>query len=329
MKEQVEKGRALGTPLRGFFVGAALTIAGSSALAAFSDDPAVWIAPIGVGVRFWNGVVALLFGALLVHALRPLPRWPRRVTGLGLALLAVGGLRDARAYFELLSVGTIDTRRALPASLAVLALLLWGGALLLRAGPKRTGWWDRLALTVAIPGGGLVALLVLLMTFAATDYRRPADCAVVLGAGVYPDGTPSLTLNDRVGEGIRLYHEGLVPRLLMTGGVDPGHGLSEPQVMRRLGIEAGVPESAIWLDEEGVNTRASARNCAARLEREGLESALLVSHGYHLLRAKAAFRREGLRTFTVPATETRRLAREPYFVVRECAAWVWYALPWS
>ena len=329
MKEQVGKGRALRAPLRGLFVGGALVVAGSSALAAISDDPAVWIAPIGVGVRVWNVFVAAILGALLVHARRPRPRWARRVIGLGVALLALGALRDARAYFALVSSGAIDTHRALPASVAVLALLLSGGLLLLQVRPRAMGPWSRLTLTAAIPLGGLGVLLVLILTFAATDYRRPADCAMVLGAGVYPDGTPSLTLSDRVGEGVRLYREGLVPRLLMTGGIDPGHGLSEPQVMRRLAVEAGVPESAIWLDEEGVNTRASARSCAARLEAEGLESALLVSHGYHLLRAKTAFQREGVRAFTVPATETRRLAREPYFVMRECAAWVWYALPGS
>lgn len=35
-------------------------------------------------------------------------------------------------------------------------------------------------------------------------------------------------------------------------------------------------------------------------------------------------RRAGLRTLTVPARMTRRLRREPYFVLRECAAFYGY-----
>lgn len=329
MKKGAWAGRVFGPPLRGLFVGAALTIAGGSTLAAVSGDPAVWVAPFGVGAGLWNVLVALVLVAIVVQAFRPLPRTVRFASAGGAALLLTAALRDAWTYFSLVSSGAIETRRELPSSLAVVVLLAWGLRLLLRgprSSPERFG---RIVFFAAVPFGGLGVLLALLLTFAATDYRRPAGCAIVLGAGVYPDGRPSLTLSDRVGEGVRLYRQGLVPHLLMTGGVDPVNGWSEPQVMRRVAIEAGVPESAIWIDEEGVSTRASARSCAARLEHEGIESALLVSHGYHLLRAKTAFRREGLRTYTVPATETRRLRLEPWFVFRECVAWAYYALPWT
>ena len=156
---------------------------------------------------------------------------------------------------------------------------------------------------------------------------RPADCAVVLGAGVRADGSPSLALSDRVAQGVRLYRERHVEALVMTGGVDPRHGQSEAAVMRRLAVEAGVPEAAVLVDEEGVDTRASARNCARILREHAWEDALLVSHDYHLLRAKTAFGRAGARVYTVPAQETRPLARAPYYLLRECVAWLYYALP--
>jgi len=329
MKKRAASGRVFGPPLRGLFVGAAATIAGVSALATVTGDPAVWVAPLGVGTGLWNAVVALVLGAIVAQAFRPLPRVVRLASAAGAALLLAAALRDAWSYFSLVSSGAIETRRELPASLAVVVLLAWGVRLLLRGPRSSPGGGGRVVFFAAVPFGALGVLLALLLTFAATDYRRPAGCAIVLGAGVYPDGRPSLTLSDRVGEGVRLYREGLVPHFLMTGGIDPVNGWSEPRVMRRVAIEAGVPESAIWIDEEGVSTRASARSCAARLEREGIESALLVSHGYHLLRAKTAFRREGVRTYTVPATETRRLRLEPWFVFRECIAWAYYALPWT
>lgn len=313
---------------RGVLAGAALAIAGGSTLAAFSGDAAVWVAPLGVGAGVWSWIVAIFFAGLARHVACPCSRPVRRillVVGLAIGLAA---LRDALGYYRLLDAGMIQSQRALPASLLVIGLIVWGGFLLVRE-VRPVGGRGWFGLAVGLPAGALAALLALLLTFAATDYRRPADCAVVLGAGVYANGEPSLSLSDRVAEGVRLYHQGLVPRLVMTGGIDPGHGHSEARVMARLAAEAGVPPEDILLDEAGTNTRASARSCSMLMQEEGLESALLVSHGYHLLRAKTAFQREGLHTYTVPATETRRLAREPYFVLRECAAWAYYALPWT
>ena len=117
--------------------------------------------------------------------------------------------------------------------------------------------------SAAFGGGALAVTLALLITFGATDYRRRADCAVVLGARAYADGTPSGALRDRTDEGILLYKEGRVRFLVFSGG--PGDGeFTEAQVMRARAIDAGVPAAAIVLDERGVNTRASAANCRAR-----------------------------------------------------------------
>ena len=51
-----------------------------------------------------------------------------------------------------------------------------------------------------------------------------------------------------------------------------------------------------------------------------------VSHYYHLARIKLVSRRMGIACATVPCPMTRRLAKEPYFVARECAAFVSYYL---
>jgi len=47
-----------------------------------------------------------------------------------------------------------------------------------------------------------------MICFGLTDYRRPADAIVVFGAGISPDGTPSLALCDRVRTGCLLYKQG-------------------------------------------------------------------------------------------------------------------------
>jgi uncharacterized SAM-binding protein YcdF (DUF218 family) len=55
-------------------------------------------------------------------------------------------------------------------------------------------------------------------------------------------------------------------------------------------------------------------------------SVLFVSHGYHLARIKMFSERLGLRGYTVPAEETRPLARRRYYFARELAALAWYYL---
>ena len=100
-------------------------------------------------------------------------------------------------------------------------------------------------------------------------------------ARTYADGTASQALSDRVKTAIELYKQGLVSRLLLSGG--PGDGpVSEPQAMRRLAIESGVPNDAIVLDEAGLNTDTTVRNTCAAFDGLNARGVLVVSHAYHL-----------------------------------------------
>ena len=101
---------------------------------------------------------------------------------------------------------------------------------------------------------------------AARDETQTADVIVVLGSGVRPDGRPSSSLRARTLHAIDLYRKGLAPRLYLTGGVGR-FGPSEAAVMRKLALDAGVPESALVLDETATSTLESVDN-AARAARE-------------------------------------------------------------
>lgn len=171
---------------------------------------------------------------------------------------------------------------------------------------------------IAFPLGQIAA-------FGLTDYRRPADAVLVLGARAYANGEPSEALEDRVLTAIELYQQGLAAKLIFSGG--PGDGRwSEPQVMRRYALQKGVPDSAIILDEQGLTTDASIRNTAALLKDPAHRQILAVSHAWHLPRIKLRCQREGLTAYTVPADERgQMLKRTPFLVAREVAAlWVYY-----
>jgi uncharacterized SAM-binding protein YcdF (DUF218 family) len=198
---------------------------------------------------------------------------------------------------------------ALPFSLVALGTLFAGVARHLHDGPPAPGGWSLAGALASAPA----LLLLHLFSFGATDYARPAEAVVVFGAGVTPDGEPSLALHDRVKHGIALYAKDVAPKLVLSGGPD------EVPVMRRLAREAGVPEDALVLDPEGLNTWATLRNLKEK-------RVVAVSHYYHLARIKLGARRLGIACATVPCTMSRRLQKEPWFVARECAAFVSYYL---
>ena len=329
----------MGAYLRGMCAGAAGVIALTSFSSALFSlrfavpaQPYAWIEnpfPAGVvGSIAWHLVLAMVFTLTLLLIWRPEP--VRRLqTGLMVvaASLALISLGDSAVYYSLVARGHIESDFPMPMSLIVAALIATSILLLSKRSCdlKRSAW---VVIAIGIVGalaGSAAMTLVHLLTFGSTDYTRPADVAIVLGARVYADGTPSPSLMDRLQTGVDLYGAGHVRYLLMTGGTGV-EGLNEAQVMRDYALAAGIPDERILVDERGVNTHASARNCRPILDAQGFSSALIVSHYYHLARCKLAFAEQGIPCATVPARMSMHLVKEPYFVMRECVAYIVYAV---
>lgn len=288
---------------------------------------ATWLWLRGGGIPTSLVTVVLVAFSLTVLVLRhvhPRGRAAARISGGALGLLC---LADAFQFFTLVLRGQVQSSLPIPLSLLLgLLLLLWACAP--RPRPRQlspqNALWQRVA-----RGGSLVVLASLgvlghLITFGSTDYRRPADAAVVLGAAVRPSGAPSGALLDRTLTGCELYHQGLVDTLVMSGGRDPAAPISEPECMRRIALEAGVPAEAIVLDEAGLTTDSTVREVARIADEQGWSRLLFVSHDYHLARVKLSAERRGLTAFTVPARERRQMRKKPVFVAREVLAFAWY-----
>jgi uncharacterized SAM-binding protein YcdF (DUF218 family) len=125
-----------------------------------------------------------------------------------------------------------------------------------------------------------------------------------------------------VEKAVALYHQGLVPRLLFSGGVGVNPP-SEAHVMRALAVRLGVPEEVCLLEEQSHSTEQNARFSAEVLRSLGARRVVVVSDPYHLLRARQYFRLHGLEVATSPALLTERNLRALdrfYWTVREAAA---------
>jgi len=130
----------------------------------------------------------------------------------------------------------------------------------------------------------IVRVVILLLagnkTFTVDDVpvRR---VAIVFGAEVKRDGTPSAVLRDRVQTAVDLYKNGKVEKLLMSGDnrfVD----YNEPEAMRQYAVSLGVPNEDIVLDYAGRRTYDT---CYRAKEIFQVDSAILVTQGFHLPRA--------------------------------------------
>ena len=156
-------------------------------------------------------------------------------------------------------------------------------------------------LTVAIVA--MFALWVIsataVLVWASRDEARPAQAIVVLGAAQYA-GKPSPVLRARLDHALDLWNRHLATLLILTGGTGSGDTTSEAAVGRTYARKRGVPDSAILVENEGRTTSESMRAVAGMLEVRGLQTALLVSDPFHMLRLRILARRFGFTPYTSP-----------------------------
>jgi SanA protein len=105
--------------------------------------------------------------------------------------------------------------------------------------------------------------------------------AIVFGAGLWRDGSPTPVLRDRVAAAARLYQDGKVRRLLMSGGYTQS-GYNEPEAMRKYALSLGIPDQDIALDYAGARTYDT---CYRAGHVFGIQQAVLVTQSFHVPRA--------------------------------------------
>lgn len=145
------------------------------------------------------------------------------------------------------------------------------------------------------------------LIWSARDEARPAQAIVVLGAAQYA-GKPSPVLRARLDHALNLWQKKLATVLILTGGTGVGDTTSEAAVGRVYAKRRGVPDTLILVENEGRTTSESMKAVAGMLEVRGLNSALLVSDPFHMLRLRILARRFGFTPYTSP---TRTSPIEP------------------
>jgi len=249
-------------------------------------------------------IVSILSALLLIgFALKPRMGRIRMVATLAICLIdAFFALDNVITYYQGLSAGQFRSILpvALPFSLFVLIFFVIMAVFVVTTRRRHSRASEVAILALMFLLSFILFPLAQIYTFGTTDYAGPADVLVVLGASALPDGTPSLALKSRLEHAVKLYGEGLVPKIIMSGGIESS-GVNEARVMRDYVVARGVPAEAVLLDEHGMDTDHTVANTIPLFKQLGAETILVDSHFYHLPRIKMAYRAKRINVLTTPS----------------------------
>jgi uncharacterized SAM-binding protein YcdF (DUF218 family) len=156
-------------------------------------------------------------------------------------------------------------------------------------------------------------ITVILLYFAATttlvavwmgkDEHPRVDAIVVLGAAQY-DGRPSAIYTARLEHAIGLYHSGVAPLIVFTGGNEPGDRFTEGGSGARWAVQHGIPQTATLVEESSrttyENLRGAKRVLDTRLHASRRLKVVVVSDPFHMFRAMKQAGDVGFRAYPSP-----------------------------
>lgn len=148
------------------------------------------------------------------------------------------------------------------------------------------------------------------------DNVPEADAILVLGAYVFPDGTTSSMLTDRLTVGYELYHNGKAPKVLVSGD----HGrkdYDEVNAMKSFLKDKGVPGQDVFMDHAGFSTYESVYRAKDVFQ---VKRIIIVTQEYHLKRAVFDARSLGLEAYGIPSDKHDYGQAMKMYQLREVAA---------
>ena len=155
---------------------------------------------------------------------------------------------------------------------------------------------------------------------------QPADCLVVLGARVWPDGRMSETLRLRCAAALEAWRAGQAKAIVVCGGRGRDEPVAEAEAMRAFLLDNGVPPAAIAVDADSASTRENLANARRIMAARGWSRAAIVTSDYHLQRALWLARDLGMCASGVAAPSPRRRASRLTNRAREAVSWALYAV---
>ena len=149
--------------------------------------------------------------------------------------------------------------------------------------------------------------------------EKKYDVAVILGGISDFDGNYNMLKfnesSDRIIHAIKLYKQGFVKKILLSGGTGTMIGLDirEAPNLKKYLIEIGIIEKDIIIEKESRNTMENAKYSALILNRDFENGKfLLVTSAIHMRRSLLCFEKQGIK-ITAFSTDFSMSERKLYF----------------
>ena len=152
---------------------------------------------------------------------------------------------------------------------------------------------------------------------------------------------------DRVGQALYLYKTGIVQKILISGGqgnlaFQTPAFVDEGQMAARFLMLAGVPATDIVLEQKSRNTHENAIYSKQLLrQRFKTDRCVLVTSAWHMRRAEACFKKEGITVAPFPTgflgerrssslgnylLPSEKALNDAFWIIREVVGYVTYAV---
>ena len=167
--------------------------------------------------------------------------------------------------------------------------------------------------------------IVSICAYSLRDETCEADVAIVLGAAT-SDGGVSPVYRERLNHGIFLYQQGIVEKIIVTGGQAEGNEQSDAYRAKQYVMSQGIPEEDILTEDKSTITQENLENTRAIMDEAGYQTAVIVSDPLHMKRAMLMAGNAGIEAYSSPTRTTmyRSMRTKIPFLAREVFFYVGY-----
>jgi uncharacterized SAM-binding protein YcdF (DUF218 family) len=131
------------------------------------------------------------------------------------------------------------------------------------------------------------------------DDTSRTQAIIVLGAAQY-DGRPTDVFRARLDHAAALWRRGVAPRIVVTGGKEPGDRFTEAEAGAVYLHRLGIPDDAILRETTSRSSWESLAASARFLQAKGVDDVTLVSDPFHMLRIRLIAEELGFVAHTSP-----------------------------
>lgn len=175
----------------------------------------------------------------------------------------------------------------------------------------------------------IFSILVLrIYHYSTIDETQKADAIVVLGASQW-NGNPSPVFKARLDHAFVLYENNYASKVILTGGTSKKESMSEALAGKNYLIEKGINREDIYIEEKSHTTWQNLNQAQQILKEQSLNSIILISDGFHMMRLKKMAKDLGIKSFTSPVINSpiaNNKIVELKYIIREVVVFIGYLL---